>query len=140
MIIGTPYLQEVLNPHFLQELVEKIISKINNLNLSFKAIAFRGTSGALIAPIIAYKLNKNIICIRKLEERNHSGYRMEGVRGNFDYIIIDDLIDSGATIRAITQGVNDGNSHYGKANCVGIILYRNKQLDKNIDGINIYAV
>ena len=102
--------------------VKKCISKLQKFGLDkFNAIAFRGISGALIAPVIAHSLKKEIIAVRKSEKR-HSSSKVEGVgkTTTANYIIIDDLIDSGKTMRDIIDAITKANPRY---NLVGIILY-----------------
>lgn len=84
----------------------------------FDAIAFQGLSGALIAPIIAMQMDKTLIAVRKPNEECHSLYRVEGDVAARRYIIVDDFISSGNTVRAILNAVYYVNS---SAKCLGVL-------------------
>jgi adenine/guanine phosphoribosyltransferase-like PRPP-binding protein len=88
----------------------------------FDAIAFRGMSGAMVAPAVAIKLGKPFILVRKRGDGSHSEHQVEGAVGCSRYIIVDDLIASGETVRAIQDDV----SRHSKATCVGIALWFNQ--------------
>lgn len=100
----------------------------------FKAIAFRGMSGALIAPSVADQMDKQIILVRKTEIDDHRSHSFEPVEGTVgvDYFIIDDLTMSGRTIREIQQQIFTAESEHinctvhGK--CVGIYLFHERTL------------
>lgn len=69
----------------------------------FDTIAFTGMSGALFAPIVAYKLHKEIVAIRKPRDGSHSDYDTEGYLHASKYIIIDDFVSSGRTVKRIIK-------------------------------------
>lgn len=94
-------------------------------SVEFDAIAFSGISGALIASVVAYKMNKEIIVVRKNggNDGSHSAKYVEGyVRAGQRVVIIDDLICTGATMRNIVKGLNQffPSKQY---EIVGVILY-----------------
>lgn len=88
--------------------------------VKFDTIAFRGISGALIAPILAHKLKKEIALVRHPRAHTHSDYKYEGYLKIKRYIIVDDLVCTGKTateiIRAVRREIPD-------AKFVGIYLY-----------------
>lgn len=102
-------------------LITKFIRNNNEIP-SFDAIACRGTSGLVIVPTVALRLDKDIIFVRKSIEDSHATHRVEGVYcdGPFSYLIVDDLISSGNTIRSIVKEINEINS---LASCVGMVTY-----------------
>jgi adenine/guanine phosphoribosyltransferase-like PRPP-binding protein len=104
VISCVPHLSPLLTPKRLKALVPKLVKNLKKRN--FDAIAFRGLSGAMIAPIVAMRLNKTLIAVRK-GEKAHSCHTVEGDIGAKSYIILDDLIDSGATVRAIVEGIKE---------------------------------
>lgn len=88
-----------------------------------------GTSGALIAPLVADKLNKKLALCRKPGERKHSSYSYEGPETINNYIIIDDLTDTGDTIRNIMDAINKRESYSpGTSLCYSIIFYHAQSL------------
>jgi orotate phosphoribosyltransferase len=120
------YLATVLLPDLRKIVIAELVKRLKSFGLGkFDTIAFRGMSGALIVPVIADKLQKAMIFVRK-GETNHSDYQVEGNKKVSKYIIIDDLIFSGGTIHSILDKVNDCmNDEGGRTiKCVGIFLYR----------------
>ena len=92
---------------------------------NFEAFAFRGMSGALIAPLLAYKANKTMIMVRKPKPYNdqcydHSRQRVEGDSAAKRYIIIDDIRCTGRTIQDIIERVSE---FAPRARCLGMIMY-----------------
>jgi adenine/guanine phosphoribosyltransferase-like PRPP-binding protein len=89
-------------------------------DVDFETLVFRGFSGAVVGPAVALKLKKRWVLVRKPDDNAHSGRRLEGmVQGK--YVIIDDFIDSGATIKAIVEAINV--TCHGIVECVGVVLY-----------------
>jgi len=64
--------------------------------LDFKTIVCTGQSGIVPASVLAWKLNKGLVIIRKVDEPSH-GLEMEG-KLVAPYIWLDDFPDSGATL------------------------------------------
>ena len=114
------HLTVMLNPARAKYTAKKVVKMIKARGLKFDAIACRGVSSMLISPIVAMRLNKSLIVVRK-GEATHSSYIVEGDHGARRYLIIDDFIDSGDTIRAITEEIYDVNKD---AQCVGFIAYK----------------
>jgi adenine/guanine phosphoribosyltransferase-like PRPP-binding protein len=85
--------------------------------LDFDAIAFTGTSGGLLAPAIAYEMNKGLIVVKK--GKSHSSLRVEGCVRAATYVIVDDFISTGNTVRRIARHLrNDFNAKH--AELIGI--------------------
>ena len=118
-IVSACYLVSVLDPHARRVLVKDVIEALRPIE--FDAIAFRGLSGALVAPIVAYELDKTLLAVRK-GESNHSGHLVEGDYNARRYVIIDDIISSGDTVSAIHAAVA---ALVPGAKCVGVIRYLN---------------
>lgn len=70
-------------------------------HVEFDTIVFRGMSGALIAPIVAHKMGKEIVMLRKPDAATHSDFKYEGYTDVKRYVIIDDFVSSGETVAAI---------------------------------------
>jgi hypoxanthine phosphoribosyltransferase len=87
------------------------------------AIAFRGMSGAMIAPILCRDLKKSPILIRK--ESSHSSYTVEHwLQKSTEYIIIDDFVNTGETIKTIIREIKEENKlGINKLALSGIYLY-----------------
>lgn len=88
----------------------------------FDTFAFRGASGSLIAPVLAYLFNKKMVLIRKpySEEQSHSTALAEGHENVSSYMIVDDFLSSGATVKAICEGMRQ---HKPDAQCYGMLSY-----------------
>lgn len=71
----------------------------------FDAIAVRGVSGMLIGPIVAYLLRKQLIIVRKPkeEESTHAYQHVECNLTQGTYVVLDDFVSSGATVKAIVE-------------------------------------
>jgi adenine/guanine phosphoribosyltransferase-like PRPP-binding protein len=101
------YLRSVLDLTERRWIVQRAADAITKHLGEFDALAFRGLSGALLAPELASVMGKNIIAVRK-GESCHSDYMVEaspGTRSSVRYVIIDDLIDTGATVQAIRDEI-----------------------------------
>ena len=86
------------------------------------AIACRGISGLAIAAPVAVRLNKQLIVVRKKQQGSHGETLTEGIpTGNFEYIIIDDFISLGHTIKEIKSTINANNPNNVN---IGIVLYQ----------------
>lgn len=88
--------------------------------IHFDAIAFTGHSGSLIAPAVAYEMGKGLIVVKK--NLGHSSYRVEGAVFAAKYVILDDFISSGDTIRRIARTLRK-NDYAKYAELVGIYEY-----------------
>lgn len=121
------YLQNAIDIKLRKKTIKDLCALIKKHNLDFDSIAFTGLSGALVAPSVADKLNKNLIAIRKDNCDSHAAsYSDEFIEGNLDskkYIIVDDLIFSGSTIKRIMRKIDFSE-------CVGVFLY-SPEMKKN---------
>lgn len=112
------WLRQAVNREGVAAIVKEAVKALKVIE--FDTIAFRGISGALIAPIVAHKLKKEIVLIRKPESQSHSYDMFEGFLRTERYVIIDDLVCSGSTvsetIKKVTQNVPG-------AKFVGVYLY-----------------
>jgi hypoxanthine phosphoribosyltransferase len=128
------YLNE-LDPCHGQEAVAASIKALSKI--SFDAIAFTGMSGALVAPSVAYALNKPLIMVRKPNDGSHAvkqyNVLVEGALEVSSYVIIDDFYCTGKTLHYIVQSIKEQRNKIltgtARANnsdicCVGIFLYR----------------
>lgn len=101
--IVTSHLEEFLHVTTLREKV--ILAQQVLEDYDFDTIAFRGMSGALIAPILALNLQKELILVRKPDDDTHSWYKVEGNKSANRYVIVDDFESSGHTKRTIIEAV-----------------------------------
>lgn len=121
------HLEHTLNVSLLRQTIRRAVAVLKHYE--FDAIAFRGLSGSLIAPALAVELNKSLIAVRKPEEIRHSSRIVEGDYNAKRYVIVDDLISTGTTARAIVEAIkNEVNSD---AICIGVLetMYLNCEED-----------
>jgi hypothetical protein len=88
----------------------------------------------MVVPQIAELLNKNIILVRKKNEKCYSDFAIEGVKP-FRYIILDDLICSGDTVRHIQWNISN---EYERTQCVGLYCYMPEECAYNTDNLKIF--
>ena len=120
-LVTAGYLSSALTPDKFRRILNKLARNIRNANITFDSIAFRGMSGTLVAPTIAFRLKKNPVLIRKECDGSHSGRSIEANSEVVDYIIIDDLIESGTTIKRIVEAMDERG--ITPDHCKGIFLY-----------------
>jgi len=113
------WLKPVLDRAQVASTVLQAITELHNIE--FDTIAFRGVSGALLAPILAYKMEKELCIIRKPDMTTHSTEKnFEGFVESKAYIIVDDLVASGDTVMQIIKQMYD---HNPKSKFKGLYLY-----------------
>ena len=81
-------------------------------------------SGAILAPMLAAALKKELIMVRKgadLAKNGHSCQNVEGYAKVERYIIVDDLVSSGKTAQYIHQQIQ--GELQSDARCVGVYCY-----------------
>lgn len=127
------HLYELLNPETLKERIASAVTLLSKHE--FDAVAFRGLSGALVAPSIALAMGKTMIAVRKDGENCHSNHHVEGDHGAEKYVIIDDFISSGKTCREIVQKIYGVNP---SAICIGVceVLYAHHD-DAKLKKVNV---
>jgi hypothetical protein len=106
--IHSSYLTDAVDAKTLPKLVRLFAAKIKEKtqldNIEYTSIAFRGMSGALVAPLLAIRLRKGLLMCRKESENSHGG-RVEGDTRGGGYIIVDDFTSLGTTIRGIVDTI-----------------------------------
>ena len=76
-------------------------------DLNFDAVAFTGSSGACIAFVLAYETNIPLLYVRKPREKSHGNNLESNLRTSIKkYLIVDDFIDSGDTVRNMVKRIN----------------------------------
>ena len=117
----TYYLEHLIRTKNLQETITRAIAVLRKHD--FDALAFRGASGMLLGVPLAVALDKTMIMVRKDTQGTcHSSYPVEGDAAAKRYVIVDDLIRTGATVRAILAAVQ---VFAPQAECIGAILSDN---------------
>ncbi len=128
IVVHSWYLENIFNPGTHKETVDCIVEKVKKLKTiyDFDSIAFTGTSGSGVAFTVSYLTQVPLIHIRK--SLGHSNHKYEGVYNAKKYLILDDCIETGNTIRRIIREIEkyyraDGYTTF-VPEVVGILLYR----------------
>lgn len=116
--------------------IKKRVRTVNRLwefvikeKIEFDSIAVMGISGLVIGSILSYRLGSNLCVVRKTK-RTHSENKVESGFNNIEsYLIIDDLMDSGKTVRSIIKEIRNADNINGSKRCVGGIFYNSVELD-----------
>lgn len=114
------YVGAALNPKTAPKLNKALIAYIRAAKIRFDTILVRGTSGLLVGPIVAQKMRKELIVNRK-QDGNHSGKPLEGFTKPRQFIIVDDFICTGNTVKVM---LGEMAKKYPMAKCVGIFGWR----------------
>ena len=110
------YVNRVLRDDQIRKLIPKVMKGLKGFE--FDAITFRGMSGCLFAAPLAYKMHKPMIMVRKLNEGSHDNQRVSGDEAARTYIIVDDFVCSGETVRQIQEHIH---KWVPEMKCVGIV-------------------
>lgn len=109
------HLSRFIKPAEAKVIVKNCIKFLKKIE--FDAIAFRGLSGALIAPSIAMEMGKELIAVRKTKG-DHSSNMVEGDRNARTYVIVDDFIGSGNTVLKMLDEIA---KYAPGAECIGVL-------------------
>lgn len=112
-----------LSPAILKQTVNDIVNTLGKYEKHFQYIAWTGNSGSLVGPSVCMRMNKLPLILRKPRERYH-GNRIEFISrlGN-SAIFLDDLCDSGRTLRRVLNEFRD-NFTLQEIPLKGIYFYR----------------
>lgn len=126
------YLERMFNLRLRKNTVRNAVETIRqNISVrSFDTIAVRGISGVLLGSPLAIKLNKNLCVIRKSDGSHSSNNLESGLSCQGRYLIVDDFIETGSTVKAIVNGIKEDDTYNldigtdRRSTCVGAYLYR----------------
>jgi adenine/guanine phosphoribosyltransferase-like PRPP-binding protein len=122
VIQGCSHTSRILSHKYRNKIIMNTYAALKKYDKEYDAIACMGVSGIMVVPQIAELLNKNIIVVRKQVDR-YSDFMVEGAYTN-KYIIIDDLICSGGTVKAIIKNIKE---EIPQAKCIGVWSYMKDQ-------------
>jgi adenine/guanine phosphoribosyltransferase-like PRPP-binding protein len=118
------HLEDVLHPKLRQDTIRWLFSELYCNRRNFSAIVVCGVSGLVVGPVLADKLEKNLIVVRQHGTMGtHGAYVVEGPRDD-SYVFIDDLINEGKTLRHVKSSIRRF-CRYSKM--VGVVLYHKQQ-------------
>jgi|TARA_B100001094_G_scaffold158506_1_gene153425 adenine/guanine phosphoribosyltransferase-like PRPP-binding protein len=122
VIQGCSHTSRVLSHKYRNQVVMSTYAGLKKYDGSYDAIACCGTSGLMVVPQIAELLKKNIIVVRKNTD-GYSDFMVEGASTR-QYIIIDDLVCSGGTVKHIIKNIKE---EIPIAKCMGVWSYMKDQ-------------
>jgi adenine/guanine phosphoribosyltransferase-like PRPP-binding protein len=110
-------------------------------NVKFDTIACMGVSGIMFGSPLALMMNKNIAVVRKTSDKRHSTHKVElsctlSEVGRF--IVVDDLIDSGKTLKKIKKTLIE-ETLPGETAPVPVGVYLYDEEEENLRGEDGYT-
>lgn len=133
-IQGASHTCHVLNHKERNKIIIKAVCDLRKISDSFDSIACCGISGLMVVPQVAELLNKHIVIVRKKDDKCYSEFAIEGV-APFRYIILDDLICSGNTVRHIRSNLSN---EFSRSKCVGLYCYMPKECAYTLESIKLF--
>lgn len=108
--IETDYLHRVYHVPSFVKTIDNTIKVARQLEHThpFDAIAFTGTSGAAYAYPLSYHLRKPLLCLRK-DTNSHFARTLEGAVNAKRFLLIDDWIATGSTMRKLVSTIRKNN-------------------------------
>jgi adenine/guanine phosphoribosyltransferase-like PRPP-binding protein len=119
IIQGASHTSMVLNHKIRNKVIIKAVCDLRKITTEFDSIVCCGVSGLMVVPQISEILQKHIVVARKENEERYSNFFIEGVVPR-KYIIVDDLICSGNTIRHILTSMKE---NCARSECFGVYCY-----------------
>jgi adenine/guanine phosphoribosyltransferase-like PRPP-binding protein len=116
--LGPEHTVNFINPRRLKKHIALAVKYLKQYHDQYDTLAFAGISGAVIGPVVAMKLKKECILVRKDGDKRNSSYEVSGYDDCDKYIIIDDFICSGDTAKMIQRKIHDA---LPGAKCLGIL-------------------
>lgn len=141
--MGTSHTWKLYNSVLLKNIIDNVSRKILEIKSkqpNINGLVFCGISGAAVGFPVSLTTRITPFLVRKREDSTHGMYLVESfgfVEEKLNYLIIDDLIDSGNTIDYILENMTIciKNSDYirtGVGICKGIILYNHPYNNNDI--------
>jgi len=116
--VGSTHTVNFLKPKKLKKLAEVAVKTLNTMSDKYDTLVFCGISGAIIGPMVALAVGKEMVLVRKKGDIRHSAYNVAGYTSPKKYIIIDDFVDSGATAMHVQREMY---KFQPKAECLGVL-------------------
>ena len=108
--IRSPYYLDLRKVPSFPELMEKVLraylSKIEEDRIEFDRIATVATAGIPLASVLAYKLQKPFLYVRKEEKEHGTGKRVEGVAEG-RILVMDDVATTGSNLLLAASAVRE---------------------------------
>lgn len=115
---GAAYVTRFICTSSLKEHARLAASCMRTISAPYDTIAFSGMSGAMIGPILAMRLGKEMVLVRKPKDDTHSSHKVEGYPDVTNYIIVDDFTCTGDTAERIQREMY---KFAPNAKCLGVV-------------------
>jgi len=101
----TRHLNKILkSPNILDKTARNAKKQILSTGVDFDAIVCTGNSGVPLATLLSIRMRKQLTIVNPVGVTRHSAYDVEGlIESEHNYVIVDDLIDTGATISRLKE-------------------------------------
>ena len=127
------WLRPLHDPFELRRVTNLIVAEIGKLNPRPSFIAVRGTSGTAIGGAVSLVSDLPMVIVRKETDNSHAKpwgdvQGLSGLSGPF--VVVDDLVDSGATVTETVSAVMHAVSYDNKwkTECIAVLLYSEDQI------------
>lgn len=119
--IITDYLNRIYYPDRFEKTIKRSVKLLRQFKKThpFDAIAFSGQSGSAMAYVLGYRFRLPLICVRKKNSNSHFLGTVEGCYSSKRYLIVDDFIETGNTVKYIIDSISKTLG----AKPVGLFLY-----------------
>lgn len=125
-VASCSHLSSIFDPAVLDVIINESIQALTPIADKFDSFACRGLSGYLVTPILARHFKKTMIVVRKDRKDEESRHSYNDVEGfyclNQRYLIVDDGISSGTTVRTIVSKIHCCKT-FEDAKPIGIFLW-----------------
>ena len=103
--VQTRHLNKILkSPNVLDKTARNAKKQILSTGVDFDAIVCTGNSGLPLATLLSVRMKKQLTIVDPVGVKRHSTYDVEGlIESEHNYIIVDDLIDTGATLDRLKE-------------------------------------
>jgi adenine/guanine phosphoribosyltransferase-like PRPP-binding protein len=118
---GSSHTSLLLNHNIRNKIIMECVGRLRSVD--HDCIVVCGTSGLMVGPQVCEILQKNLVIVRKKDERSYSNFGIEGAYSP-RFVILDDLICSGSTIQHILRTINN---EYYRMECLGAYFYLQDQ-------------
>ena len=100
----TSWIQQSLSFKSRARIVREAVKRLRPLSDQFTHVALSGYSGSIIGSIVAQKMKKDVVIVRKDvdHEVRASSYGFEHDSTIDGYVFIDDFISTGSTLKRVT--------------------------------------
>ena len=129
-----------IEPVHLVRTVKETVQALRRLKrvLGFEQIVCTGISGQSIAWPVSYVTGIPVCVLRRKYERGHHGYDVENFKDDQKYIILDDFISEGNTVKHIIKSLK-GQNPKALELCTGIYCYSPAYTDHvTVDWVRLY--